>query len=277
MWNPFLLYHSLPRYIHVQCLHVHVWPLTYLNCVYKDIYVYFPEDQSAETVMQLMDHQYAPLHLVSMVTKHGTPQQLGNAKDSDLLTKERLCRALSMFEVVLKRFRDILLKDKEVMPHPMIQWSISVNFTRFSPFSLELLPIPSFFMIISFTLHTCTLSCSWCAHFMVAVMDGPSTSERCDECRWVRGVLSPVECHSVCLLHSGSTRTHHHWVRLHAFHIRKPCSWIALHTWLCTKFPDSETWIIHVWLCWTYNVKMWCTCTCTCKCTCMCSAGYVML
>lgn len=72
------------------------------------------EDQSAETVMQLMDQQYAPLHLVSMVTKHGTQQQLTNAKDSDLLTKERLCRALSMFEVVLKRLRDILMKDKEV-------------------------------------------------------------------------------------------------------------------------------------------------------------------
>lgn len=72
------------------------------------------EDQSAETVMQQMDQQYAPLHLVSMVAKHGTPQQLSNAKDSDLLTKERLCRALSMFEVVLKRLRDILMKDKEV-------------------------------------------------------------------------------------------------------------------------------------------------------------------
>ena len=72
------------------------------------------EDQSAETVMQLMDQQYAPLHLVSMVSKHGTPQQHSNAKDSDLLTKERLCRALSMFEVVLKRLKEILMRDSEV-------------------------------------------------------------------------------------------------------------------------------------------------------------------
>ena len=72
------------------------------------------EDQSAETVMQQMDQHYAPLHLVSMVTKHGTAQQLSNAKDSDLLTKERLCRALSMFEVVLKRLKDILMKDRDV-------------------------------------------------------------------------------------------------------------------------------------------------------------------
>ena len=64
--------------------------------------------------MQQMDQQYAPLHLVAMVSKHGTPQQLSNAKDSDLLTKERLCRALSMFEVVLQRVKSIFMKDQEV-------------------------------------------------------------------------------------------------------------------------------------------------------------------
>ena len=102
----------------------HSW---WLTCIYMEKHVYsilakkdcvhvyvHTEDQSAETVMQLMDQQYAPLHLVSMVSKHGTPQQHSNAKDSDLLTKERLCRALSMFEVVLKRLRDILMKDSEV-------------------------------------------------------------------------------------------------------------------------------------------------------------------
>ena len=72
------------------------------------------EDQSAEIVMQQMDQQYAPLHLVSMVTKYGTQQQATNAKDSDLLTKERLCRALSMFEVVMSRTKGILLKDEQV-------------------------------------------------------------------------------------------------------------------------------------------------------------------
>lgn len=75
------------------------------------------EDQSAEIVMQQMDQQYAPLHLVSMVTKHGTQLQAANAKDSDLLTKERLCRALSMFEVVMQRMKGFLLKDEEVCPH----------------------------------------------------------------------------------------------------------------------------------------------------------------
>ena len=72
------------------------------------------EDQSAEIVMQQMDQQYAPLHLVSMVTKYGTELQAANAKDSDLLTKERLCRALSMFEVVMQRFKVILQKESQV-------------------------------------------------------------------------------------------------------------------------------------------------------------------
>ena len=72
------------------------------------------EDQSAEIVMQHMDQQYAPLHLVSMVTKYGTPMQAANAKDSDLLTKERLCRALSMFEVLMQRIKGILSSDEQV-------------------------------------------------------------------------------------------------------------------------------------------------------------------
>lgn len=76
------------------------------------------EDQSAEIVMQQMDQQYAPLHLVSMVTKYGTELQAANAKDSDLLTKERLCRALSMFEVVMQRFKVILQKESQLWEGP---------------------------------------------------------------------------------------------------------------------------------------------------------------
>ena len=40
--------------------------------------------------------------------------QAANAKDSDLLTKERLCRALSMFEVVMQRMKGFLMKEDEV-------------------------------------------------------------------------------------------------------------------------------------------------------------------
>lgn len=84
--------------------------------------LFFTEEQSAEIVMQQMDQQYAPLHLVSMVTKYGTPMQAANAKDSDLLTKERLCRALSMFEVLMQRIKGILLEEEKV--HININWSL---------------------------------------------------------------------------------------------------------------------------------------------------------
>lgn len=35
-------------------------------------------------------------------------QQISNAKDCNLLTKERLCRGLSMFEVVMRRIKGFL-------------------------------------------------------------------------------------------------------------------------------------------------------------------------
>ena len=83
---------------------------------------FIKEDQSAEVVMQQMDQQYAPLHLVSMVSKFGSQLQMTNAKDSDLLTKERLCRALSMFEVVMQRIKVLLMKDEEVSASLPIHW-----------------------------------------------------------------------------------------------------------------------------------------------------------
>ena len=62
--------------------------------------------------MQQLDVQYAPMHLVPMINKHGSQQQAANARDAELLTRERLCRALSMFEVVLQKMRGFLKKDK---------------------------------------------------------------------------------------------------------------------------------------------------------------------
>ena len=46
--------------------------------------------------------------------RYGSQVQAANAKDSDLLTKERLCRALSMFEVVMQRIKGFLMKEEEV-------------------------------------------------------------------------------------------------------------------------------------------------------------------
>ena len=94
--------------------------MTLLNChiyIVYIVHIVHTEDQSAEIAMQQMDQQYAPLHLVSMISKYGSQQQVDNAKDSDLLTKERLCRALSMFEVVMQRIKAILMKNELVSAH----------------------------------------------------------------------------------------------------------------------------------------------------------------
>ena len=65
-----------------------------------------------EMAMQQMDQTYGFFHVLSMSAKIGSPEVATTAKDSDLLTKERLCRALSMFEVVIRRIKEILMKDE---------------------------------------------------------------------------------------------------------------------------------------------------------------------
>lgn len=69
------------------------------------------EDQNMETVMKLLDQQYAPLNMVGMISRYGTEQQGANARDAELLTRERLCRALSMFELVMQRIKSFLVSD----------------------------------------------------------------------------------------------------------------------------------------------------------------------
>ncbi|KAL5460570.1 hypothetical protein EMCRGX_G034022 [Ephydatia muelleri] len=76
------------------------------------------EDQSMEMAMQQMDQTYGFFHVLSMSAKIGSSEIATTAKDSDLLTKERLCRALSMFEVVIRRIKEILLKDEMAWQGP---------------------------------------------------------------------------------------------------------------------------------------------------------------
>lgn len=71
----------------------------------------FPDDQSMETVMKNLDQQYASLNMVSMISRYGSEQQGANARDAELLTRERLCRALSMFELVMQRIKSFLVCD----------------------------------------------------------------------------------------------------------------------------------------------------------------------
>lgn len=71
----------------------------------------FLDDQNMETVMKNLDQQYAALNMVSMISRYGTEQQGANARDAELLTRERLCRALSMFELVMQRIKSFLICD----------------------------------------------------------------------------------------------------------------------------------------------------------------------
>lgn len=61
--------------------------------------------------MKQLDQQYAPLNLVAMISRHGNETQASNARDAELLTRERLCRALSMFEVFMQKIKTFLQRD----------------------------------------------------------------------------------------------------------------------------------------------------------------------
>ncbi|EDO41734.1 predicted protein, partial [Nematostella vectensis] len=65
-----------------------------------------------------VETQYNSLQVVSIVNRLGTKEQVMNAKEGDLLTKERLCCGLSIFEVVLRRIKSFLTSDlwKEPVP-----------------------------------------------------------------------------------------------------------------------------------------------------------------
>ncbi|XP_020652447.1 cytoplasmic FMR1-interacting protein 1 isoform X3 [Pogona vitticeps] len=70
--------------------------------------VHVKEGERLDTKMKRLESKYAPLHLVPLIERLGTPQQIAIAREGDLLTKERLCCGLSMFEVILTRIRTFL-------------------------------------------------------------------------------------------------------------------------------------------------------------------------
>uniref|UniRef100_A0A8C4ST04 Cytoplasmic FMR1-interacting protein n=1 Tax=Erpetoichthys calabaricus TaxID=27687 RepID=A0A8C4ST04_ERPCA len=70
--------------------------------------VHVKEGERLEAKMKRLESKYTPLHLVPLIERLGTPQQIAIAREGDLLTKERLCCGLSMFEVILARVRSFL-------------------------------------------------------------------------------------------------------------------------------------------------------------------------
>ncbi|MGH0171434.1 UNVERIFIED_CONTAM: hypothetical protein FKN15_060154 [Acipenser sinensis] len=73
--------------------------------------IHVKEGERLDAKMKRLEAKYTPLHLVPLIERLGTPQQIAIAREGDLLTKERLCCGLSMFEVILTRVRNFLDDD----------------------------------------------------------------------------------------------------------------------------------------------------------------------
>lgn len=91
--------------------------------------------EKSEARMKALEARYANLHVANNIEKFGNPrvssfrkflffggikfilflsQQVVTARDADLLTRERLCCGLSLFETFLKRIREFLEADRAV-------------------------------------------------------------------------------------------------------------------------------------------------------------------
>lgn len=79
---------------------------------------YCKEGEKPETKQKRLEAKYAALQIVPNVDKLGTAKQAMIAREGDLLTRERLCCGLSIFEVVLSRLRSFLDDPIWVGPPP---------------------------------------------------------------------------------------------------------------------------------------------------------------
>ncbi|KFM69107.1 Cytoplasmic FMR1-interacting protein 2, partial [Stegodyphus mimosarum] len=69
---------------------------------------YCKDGEKPETKLKRLEAKYAPLQVVQNVERLGTPKQAAIAREGDLLTKERLCCGLSIFEIILTRIKSYL-------------------------------------------------------------------------------------------------------------------------------------------------------------------------
>ncbi|XP_057381354.1 cytoplasmic FMR1-interacting protein-like isoform X1 [Daphnia carinata] len=66
------------------------------------------EGEKLEAKQKKLENKYAALQIVANIEKLGTAKQTLIAREGDLLTRERLCCGLSVFEMVLNRIRTFL-------------------------------------------------------------------------------------------------------------------------------------------------------------------------
>ena len=69
---------------------------------------YVKEGEKLEAKQKKLEHKYAALQIVTNIEKLGTAKQTLIAREGDLLTRERLCCGLSVFEMILNRIRAFL-------------------------------------------------------------------------------------------------------------------------------------------------------------------------
>ena len=69
---------------------------------------FLKEKEKLESKMEKLEKKYAALQIVPIIDKLGTDKQLDVARQGDLLTKERLCCGLSLFEVILTKTKSFL-------------------------------------------------------------------------------------------------------------------------------------------------------------------------
>lgn len=71
------------------------------------------DGEKPETKIKRLEAKYAPLHVVAKIDQMGTVKQSFIANEGDLLTKERLCCGLTMFEMILSRIKSFMLESED--------------------------------------------------------------------------------------------------------------------------------------------------------------------
>ncbi|KAI3407731.1 Cytoplasmic FMR1-interacting protein 1 [Globodera pallida] len=81
--------------------------------------------EEQEMKMHKLESKYSRLQIATIVRQLGTETQAKIAAESELLTRERLCCGLNIFEMVLNRLRDTLLSDpvwRGPLPSNGVMW-----------------------------------------------------------------------------------------------------------------------------------------------------------
>ncbi|XP_072014112.1 cytoplasmic FMR1-interacting protein 1-like [Amphiura filiformis] len=66
---------------------------------------YAKQNENSDMKMKRLEQNFETLRVAEIIEKFGTTEQKSYTKEADLLTKERLCSGLSMFQVILQRIQ----------------------------------------------------------------------------------------------------------------------------------------------------------------------------